>query len=120
VHNFRKLDVWQKSRELSLVVYRVTEGFPASERFGLVSQMRRAAVSVMSNIAEGSGRRTSKDMRHFLAIARGSATELESQSTLGLDLGYLLEPDAQEIERRVDQIRAMLVGLSRTLQTNDQ
>lgn len=117
MHNFKQLNVWQKARQLSVVVYRLSESLPTSERYGLASQMRRAAVSVMSNIAEGSGRRAPNDTRHFLAIARGSATELESQAILSNDLGYLSNEEADAVSAMVDDIRAMLVGLSRNLRT---
>ena len=88
VKSYRDLIVWQRSIELSLAVYRVSSGFPAEERFGITSQLRRSAVSVPSNIAEGYGRNTRKDYKQFLAIARGSTLELQTQMLIALKLGY--------------------------------
>ena len=91
VKSYRDLVAWQKARELVKAVYRLTAGFPPGERFGLVSQMDRAAVSIPSNIAEGYGRATTQDYLHFLRIARGSAYELETQLVLAEDLGLCSE-----------------------------
>jgi four helix bundle protein len=86
--NFKDLHTWRLSLDVAKSVYRVTDSFPDKEKFGLVSQMRRAAVSVMSNIAEGS-RRRDKDQLYFLRIAQGSAAELESQLILSQEIGFL-------------------------------
>ena len=83
--SFRKLKVWQRAREVTKDIYRTTRAFPAEERFGLTSQMRRASLSIMSNIAEGCGRNRKAELLRFLDIARGSASELESQSIVALD-----------------------------------
>jgi len=100
---------------LAEIVYRVTRSFPADERFGLVSQMRRAAVSVPSNIAEGAARRTSAEYLNFLHIARGSLAELETQSTLALRLS-MLPPDsplAVDIERVAQLLNALVAAIAR-------
>jgi len=87
--SYKDLIVWQKARCLAVAVYRQTSQLPSHERFGLTSQMRRAAVSVLSNIAEGAGRGTDSEFRYFLRIARGSLAELETQLLLAGDLGYV-------------------------------
>lgn len=91
VKSYRDLVAWQRARELVKETYLLTAAFPAGERFGLVSQMNRSAVSIPSNIAEGYGRATTQDYLHFLRIARGSAYELETQLVLAQDLGLCTE-----------------------------
>ena len=87
--NFKELKVWEKSYQLSLSIYKITTEFPNDEKFGLTSQVRRAAVSIPSNIAEGYGRRTRADYIKFLHIAYGSCCELETQILLSGDLGFM-------------------------------
>jgi four helix bundle protein len=89
MRNFRNLKVWKKAHELVLHVYKLTEEFPREELFGLVSQTRRSAVSVPSNIAEGCGRNSNVELARFLEIARGSASELEYQLLLARDLKFI-------------------------------
>ena len=89
---YRDLVVWQKSRKLASSVYRLTSRFPRAEMFGLTSQMRRASISVVSNIAEGHGRQSVDDTIRFLVIARGSLLEIEAQTLVAIDLEYL-DPD---------------------------
>ncbi len=99
MNSYRDLRVWQKSMELALALYRETRGFPKEELYGLTSQMRRAAVSVPSNIAEGKGRSTDKDRNLFFCHARGSLLELETQILIATELGYL---DARGSEKLVN------------------
>jgi four helix bundle protein len=113
--DFRKLEVWQRARELTNLAYRATREFPVDERFGLTSQIRRAGVSVMANIAEGCGRNRPGELIHFLSIASGSATELQSHFIVAEDQGFLNEPVASELQNRVERIRRMLWGLIRHL-----
>ena len=87
--DFRNLIVWQKSLGLVVFVYEITKNFPQEERYGLANQMRRAAVSIPSNIAEGHMRTTNKDFRQFLSVARGSCAELETQCVIAYKLGYI-------------------------------
>ena len=94
--HFRDLVAWQKSMRLARETYRVTSSFPKSEQFGLVSEMRRSSASIPSNIAEGHGRLTDRGLRVFMAQARGSAFELETQVQLAFDLGYCPEIDAKK------------------------
>ncbi len=112
VHDYEKLVVWQKAMDLVSLVYRVTRTFPRDEQFGLTSQMRRAAVSVPSNIAEGCRRSTKKDFAHFLLIALGSASELDIQLKLAKRLGFANEADYNEADGPIHEILRMLNKLA--------
>lgn len=107
----KRLDVWQESMSLATDVYKLTELFPRSEVYGLVSQVRRAAVSVPSNIAEGAARYSDKEFSQFLNIAGGSLSELDTQIEISLNLGYLTEEKSQKIDHRISSISAKLAGL---------
>jgi four helix bundle protein len=115
--DYRDLEVWKKSRVLTVGVYRATAKFPRSEMFGLTSQMRRAASSIVSNIAEGHGRWTRRDCRSFIVIARGSAQELETQIFIAEDLEFLSEQESAELREAVNRIGRMLNGLLRYYST---
>lgn len=116
MQDFKDLRVWQHARVVAQAVYRHTREFPVTERYGLVAQMRRAAVSVCANIAEGCGRRTRRDLLRFLYIAEGSACELECEVVLSGDLGYL-DPEAQaELESSIIAGKRMLGALIRRVQ----
>ena len=104
---YRELLVWQKAKALAAQIYRATKQFPKPETYGLTSQIRRAAVSVPSNIAEGQGRLTSGEFRHFLGQARGSLLELDTQLAIAMDLNYL-QPDRYKI---LDQDTYQVLGL---------
>ena len=114
---FRDLIVWRKSIELAKVLYKMTRSMPDSERFGLTAQMRRAAVSIASNIAEGNARQTLKEYIYFLGIARGSIAELETQITIAQQLAMLT--DTSEIMPILQEIDRLLQALIRSL-TNKQ
>lgn len=111
IFSFEKLNVWQKAREVSKLVYRKTKLFPDDERFGLTSQMRRCSISISSNIAEGTGRHGNKDKARFTEIAYGSALELLNQCILSNDLEFLSDEDYQEIRMYLTEITAMLDSL---------
>lgn len=115
MHQFQKLTVWQKAMELTTVVYKATKSFPQDERFGLISQMRRAAVSVPSNIAEGSGRSSDKEFKYHLAIAAGSASELFTQALIAENLNYLTAENRELISGEVNHILNMLFRLQNSL-----
>lgn len=117
--SFEKLKVWQKARQLSIVIYKVTKGFPEDERFGLISQMRRCSLSISSNIAEGTGRHSPKDRARFIEIAFGSALELLNQSILSNDLEFLRKENYKNIRESITEITAMLDGLYKS-QFNSQ
>jgi four helix bundle protein len=109
--DYRRLKAWQAAYRLALDVYRVTEAYPAVERFGLVSQSRRAAVSIAANIAEGAGRGGGGDFTRFLWIARGSLTELGTELALARDLGMLPAEVAESLLSTLDETGRMLMGL---------
>jgi four helix bundle protein len=111
MQDFKKLEVWQLSHALTVDMYRCTKRFPDDERFGLISQMRRAAVSVEANIAEGCGRNGKMDFARFLQLAMGSATELECHLLICRDLGILKIPEHEQYEHRTVQIKRMLTSL---------
>ena len=108
VRDFRELKVWQKAHRFVLTIYRQTRGFPAEERFGLTSQLRRAAASVASNIAEGCGRDGERDFRRFLSMAAGSASEVEYQLLLARDLGYLDDKIYGLLNEQINEVKRML------------
>ena len=111
--DYRKLDVWKKSRALTAEVYRLTEHFPQSEMFGLTSQMRRAALSIALNVAEGNGRWTMRDQGSFIITARASAQELEAVVYLAEDLKFMTADAAEVIRKLANEIGRMLNGLLR-------
>ncbi|HET9635507.1 MAG TPA: four helix bundle protein [Gemmatimonadaceae bacterium] len=113
--NYRNLRVWERAMSLALDVYRITEAFPTSERFGLSVQLRRAAVSVPSNIAEGHSRTNRGEYKNFLSIARGSLAELEVQLTLAERLGYVESPMLREAFEHCDAISRMITKMKRAL-----
>jgi len=109
VKTHRDLDVWKVSMDLVIDLYVLTENFPNAEKFGLVSQIRRAGVSICSNIAEGAARSHFKEFAQFLYISLGSVAEIETQLDIALRLGYLQSTDNRQ--EMLDRIRRMLVGL---------
>ena len=115
MRDFRELKVWQKAHRCTLEIYRHTQGFPAEERFGLTAQLRKAAVSVPSNIAEGCGREGERDFARFLSIAGGSASEVEYQLLLARDLGYLPDERHRPLDAQINEIKRMLNSFIRTL-----
>jgi four helix bundle protein len=110
-HSYKDLIVWQKAKLLAGEIYRATEAFPRSETYGLTSQMRRAAVSVASNIAEGQGRLTKGEFQQFLGHSRGSLLELETQLAIALDLHYLEPNELAHLETKTSEVRRLLNGL---------
>ena len=114
--HYRELIAWQKAMALVKDVYEVTNGFPDDERFGLVSQMRRCAVSIPSNIAEGQARNTTGEFKQFIGVARGSIAELTTQLLIAEQLGYLNAP--QQIIDLAEEVGRILTGLSQSLRTN--
>jgi four helix bundle protein len=113
--NFEKLDVWQKAIDFADLVYNYTRNFPTDERFGLTNQMRRAAVSISSNIAEGTSRMSQTDFARFIEIAMGSVFEVVSQSFIGRRRGFLAEEGFRALYSATDEIARMLSGLRKSL-----
>ena len=110
-YSFENLEVWKISRKLVLSVYRIQNSFPSIEKYGLGDQLRRAAISVPSNIVEGNYRTSIKEQIHFLEIAFGSLMEVYSQLILAFDLNYITEDQLLECKSIIDSIRKMLIGL---------
>lgn len=115
MENFKKLKVWLKAHQLVLEVYKITEKFLNSELYGLVSQMRRAAISVVANIVEGSKRNTAKDRRHFLIMSETSLEEVKYYFLLSFELGYITKQQGEELTEKAREIGRMLNGLSRAI-----
>jgi four helix bundle protein len=116
VQNFRDLVAWQRAVDLALEIYRVTKFFPREEIYGLTSQLRRAVVSISSNVAEGQSRRTSRDFLHFLGIARGSLAEVETQLVIASRLGYVTPVDEKLLNDRITELHRILSGLIASLE----
>lgn len=117
VSNYRNLVAWQRAVDLAEATYRLSDHFPDAERFALTSQVRRAAVSVPSNIAEGHGRGTPKAMVSFIRIANGSTKELETQLILAQRFGYLSAEEAAPVMSLADEVGRLLTGLRRSLES---
>jgi len=111
--DFRTLNVWTKSHQLALTVYKVTEPFPPAERYGVTSQIRRAATSIPANIAEGCGRTGDRELARYLRMAMGSASELEYHILLARDLNLLPPPEYKILHEAVVEVKRMLAGLIR-------
>ena len=113
--DFRQLQVWEKSHQLALAVYKATREFPKEELYGLTSQIRRASMSVPTNIAEGCGRYTDAEFARFLQIAMGSASETEYQLLLGKDLRFLSNELYKKLHNDVEEVKRMLASLIITI-----
>lgn len=111
MQNFKDLLIWQEAHQLTLKIYESSKGFPKEETFGITSQLRRAAVSIPCNIAEGCGRYTQKDFANFLQIALGSTNETDYLALLAKDLKYLSEDQYLDVQERLNKVRAMNINL---------
>ncbi|MGA9994382.1 MAG: four helix bundle protein [Pyrinomonadaceae bacterium] len=111
------LEAWRKALDFVVDVYKATESFPKEEKFGLTSQIRRAAVSIPANIAEGAGRQSPKEFAHFLSNAQGSASELETELIIAHKLGYLNEHRFLELRTALERIGRLITGLSHHLRS---
>jgi len=121
IQSYRELGVWQKAMTLAEECYRVTRGFPKDELFGMTSQIRRAAASIPANIAEGQGRRHTKEFLNFLGIARGSLKELETHLILSQRVGLMTQDQLEPLLNLSDEISRMMSGLRKSLeQRGDQ
>ena len=116
VLHYRELIVWQKAMHLAKQIYEITRRFPADERYGLVSQMRRSAVSVPSNIAEGQARHTSGEFVQSLSHAEGSLAELETQLLLSVELSFCGKESAQDLLELISEVRRMLMALRKRVE----
>ncbi len=118
VRSFRDLVVWQKAMDLAVAVYRITRDFPSEKLYGLTSQIRRAAVSIASNIAEGQARNTTIDFVRYLGVAKGSLQEVQTPLELSCRLCYVDETQHQELQSSMDEVSKLLNGLVRSLTTD--
>jgi four helix bundle protein len=117
MHNLKELKIWHKAVDLATDVYRLTADFPKEEKYGLISQIRRSAVSISSNIAEGAGRNSDKEFTHFLGISNGSAYELQTQLIISRNLG-IVNSELESILDKIDQIQKMNYSLQQKLNQN--
>jgi len=115
MHNFRKLDIWTKSMSLVTEIYQLTNEFPSCERFGLISQMQRASVSIPTNIAEGSAKTSNKDFARFLEMSIGSSLELETELTIALNLKYIDSMVFESIQNKIIELQKMITGFKNKL-----
>jgi four helix bundle protein len=120
VKNYKELVVWRKAHEMTLDVYGATRQFPKEELYGLTSQLRRSAASIGANIAEGSGRRSEKEICRFLQIARGSASEAEYHILLAHDLQLLRDEEFRQLTRKADELQRMLTALIQSFQAKER
>jgi four helix bundle protein len=111
IRDYKDLQVWQKGMALAKQIYQMTQAFPSEEKFGIVSQMRRAAVSVPSNIAEGQARNTTGEFVQFLSHAEGSLAELDTQVRLSVTLGFCRQPDGESVSASITELQKMLKSL---------
>jgi len=118
MRDFKGLKVWEKAHSLTLLVYKITKKFPPDERFGITTQIRRAAVSVPTNIAEGCGRHGERELARFMSIAAGSASEVEYLLLLAYDLNYMQDVTYRELNQDVNEIKRMLNSFIQKLTAN--
>jgi four helix bundle protein len=116
--DFRQFKVWEKAHHLALEIYKATATFPKEELYGLTSQLRRASVSIPTNIAEGCGRNTDADFARFLQIAMGSASETEYELILASDLEFLSKNQFEELQSKAEEVKKMLASFLKTLRTS--
>src|SRR5688500_8620434 len=115
MHNFRQLNIWKDAMQLTKSLYVLTSTFPATEKYGLISQINRASISIPSNIAEGSSRNSNKEFRHFLSISLGSLFELETQVLLSLEFEFIGTESCESIISKIVQLQKMVSTFKKTL-----
>lgn len=118
MHNYKELTVWRRSVEIATSVYKATQNYPKHELYGLTSQIRRSAISISSNIAEGAGRNSDKDFSRFLNISYGSSFELETQLIISKELNYLDDSSFNELNHDLTEIQKMLYSFIKKLSEN--
>lgn len=117
-HNYKKLTIWLRAKDLVKVIYTISEKFPDHERLGMTSQLRRAMVSVVLNIVEGSGRNSSKDFAHFLNMAYTSLLEVECLVLLSVDLKFLIETETTVVQKEIEELLRMIYSFRANLKIN--
>jgi four helix bundle protein len=118
MHNFKELKVWKAGIEVSKKTFQLRRNFPPEEKYGLISQMVRAAISIPSNIAEGCGRKSNKELHQFLNIALGSSFELETQFIIAKEFGYIQQETLDKICIQLNDIQRMIYGLQKSLENS--
>lgn len=118
MQDFKNLDTWKKAHSLALSIYQTTQTFPRDEAYGLTSQLRRACVSIPANIAEGCGKQGGTELKHYLQIAQGSASELDYHILLAHDLNYIDDSEYAVLSDRISEVRRMLTSFIRKLSAN--
>ena len=119
MQDFTKLKVWQKAHTFTINLYKISSTFPNEEKFGLTNQIRRASVSIESNLAEGAGRSTSKDFSRFIDIAQGSAFEVKCQILIARDLNYIDNQKSELLMEKINEVSRMITSLNQKLKTNN-
>lgn len=119
MHNYRELKIWQNSISLTKLIYEETNNFPDSQKFGLISQLQRASVSVSSNIAEGSSRESQKEFNYFLSLAIGSLFELDTQITIAFEIGYLSKEKYKVLTNLISELIRMSIGFQKSIQSKN-
>ena len=115
MHNYKHLKIWVRSMDLSEMIYRETVNFPSNEKFGLTSQLRRAATSIPSNIAEGTSRQSQKEFKHFLSISLGSCFEVNTQLELAKRFNLINFGNTEKIFHEIDQLEKMIIGFMKSI-----
>lgn len=115
MNNFRKLNIWKKAVQLATDIYISTYNYPREEQYGIVSQMRRSAISISSNVAEGSGRKSNKEFGRFLLIAYGSACELETQLIISKNLDFVDQKQFDQLFNQIEELQKMIYTLNKNL-----
>lgn len=118
MQDFRKIKVWEKAHQLTISIYKATKPFPTEERYGITSQLRRAAMSIPTNIAEGSGRRSDKEFANFLNIALGSASEVEYLLLLAMEVGHLEPTLHGPLQGNIEEVKRMLTAFQNKLRAD--
>lgn len=117
MNRYKKLDIWKRAVELATEIYKSTSNFPVEEKYGLTSQLRRCVVSISSNIAEGAGRNTKNDFKHFISIAYGSSCELETQLIIATNLKLLSKSESSELFSEINVLQKMIFTFSEKLKS---
>jgi len=117
MHNFKELKVWKAGIEITKIIFQLTRSFPSEERYGLISQIVRSAISIPSNIAEGCGRKSNKEFHQFLNISLGSSFELETQLIIANEFNYIDQEELDTTSLQINEIQKMIYGLQKSLNT---
>ncbi|AMC12095.1 four helix bundle protein [Lutibacter profundi] len=117
MHKIEELKIWKKSIKLTMLVYQLITALPSNEKYGLISQIKRSSVSIPSNIAEGAGRNSNKEFKHFLSIANGSAYELHTQLILTIELGLISKEKVQPVLDLITEVQKMNYSFQKSLET---